>query len=101
MSEIRWSRTGRPVEIVERGRALRAARTRRRGVSSASAVGALNPGSERAQPFVDPLVATVDLADVADRRRALGAQAGDQHRHARADVGALHALAVELRGAGD
>ena len=31
--------------------------------------------------------------------RALRAEAGDQHCHACADVGALHALAVELRGA--
>src|SRR5204863_3792938 len=81
--EIRWSRTGRPVEIVDCGRPLTAARTRRRGVSGPSAVDAFNPRPERAQPLVDPLVAAVDLADVADRGRALGAEARDQHRHAR------------------
>ena len=35
---------------------------------------ALDPGAERAQALVDPLVAAVDLADVADLGRALGAE---------------------------
>src|SRR5262249_31216892 len=100
-SEIRWSRTGRPVGIDDCRRPLPAARTRRRGVSGPSAVDAFNPSPERAQPLVDPLVAAVDLADVADRGRALGAQARDEHGHPRADVRALHALPVQLRGAGD
>src|SRR5262245_28751445 len=62
---------------------------------------ALDVGADRAQPLVDPLVAAVDLADVSDRRRAVGAEARDQHRHSRADVRALHPFAVEPRGAGD
>src|SRR5207253_2671332 len=78
-----------------------AARTRSRGVSGPSAVGALNPGPEPAQPLVDPLVAAVDLADVADRRRAVRAQARDQHRHPGPDVRALRTLPVQLRGARD
>ena len=60
---------------------------------------ALDRGAERAQALVDPLVAAVDLADVADRRGALGAEARDQHRHPGADVGARQALAVQLRRA--
>ena len=39
----------------------------------------LDARAERAQPFVDPLVALVDLVDRADRRLALRAQAGEQH----------------------
>ena len=54
-----------------------------------------------AQALVDPLVAAVDLADVADLATALGAQRGDQHRHAGADVGALDALAVQPARAAD
>ena len=38
------------------------------------ALDAVDPGAERAQALVDPLVASVDLADVADRRDALGAR---------------------------
>ena len=79
-------------------RPLTAARTRRRGVSARQAVDALNPRPERAQPLVDPLVAPVDLADVADRRHAFGAQARDQHGHAGADVRALQPLAVSFAG---
>src|SRR4051812_30826218 len=62
---------------------------------------ALDPRAERAQPLVDPLVAAVDLADVADLRLALGAERGDEHRHAGADVGALHALAAKPPRAAD
>ena len=56
---------------------------------------ALDARAERPQPLVDPLVAAVDLADVADLGRALGAQRRDEHRHAGPDVRALHALAVK------
>src|SRR5262249_20893773 len=59
------------------------------------AVAALDLGAERAQPLLDALVAADDLADVADRRGALRAEARDQHRPARADIGALHSLPVE------
>ena len=48
-----------------------------------------------AQALVDALVAAVDLADVADLAAAVGAQRGDQHRHAGADVGRLEALAAQ------
>src|SRR5919109_3535722 len=61
----------------------------------------LDPRAERPQPIVDPLVAAVDLADVADLRPSLGAQRRDEHGHARPDVGALHALAVKPARAAD
>src|SRR5947208_15910768 len=62
---------------------------------------ALDPRAQRAQPLVDPLVAAVDLADVADLRLALRAERRDEHGHAGADVGALHALAVKPARAAD
>src|SRR5262249_59294034 len=65
------------------------------------ALGALDRRAEPLQALVDPLVATVDLADVADRRASLCAEGGDQHRHAGTDVGALEALAVQPGGTGD
>ena len=46
-----------------------------------------DPGAERVEAFVDPLVAALDLADVVDGARALGAERGEEHRHAGADVG--------------
>ena len=42
--------------------------------------------AERAEALVDALVAALDLADVVDGALALGAQRGEQHRHAGADV---------------
>src|SRR5437763_4100508 len=62
---------------------------------------ALDPRAQRAQPLVDPLVAAVDLADVADLRLPVRAQRRDEHRHSGADVGALHALAVKTARAAD
>ncbi len=62
---------------------------------------ALDAGAEIAQALVDALVAAVDLADVADLAAALGAERGQQHRHAGADVGRLHALAAQPPRAGD
>ena len=56
---------------------------------------ALDAGAEVAQALVDALVATVDLADVADLAAPLGAQGRQQHRHAGADVGRLDALAAQ------
>ena len=53
------------------------------------------------KPLVDALVAAIDLADVPDRGRALGAERGDQHRHAGADVRARQTLAVETCRSGD
>src|SRR5205823_73010 len=62
---------------------------------------ALDARPEPAQALVDALVAAVDLPDVADRGRALGGEARNEHGHSRADVRALHALAVELRRPAD
>src|SRR5215204_1888916 len=56
----------------------------------------LDARAERAQTVVDPLVPTVDLANVSDRGRALRAERGDEHCHTRSDVRAHHAVAVEL-----
>src|SRR5829696_9285372 len=61
---------------------------------------ALDPRAKRGEALVDPLVAAVDLAHVADLRHTLGAQRGDQHRHAGADVGRLEPLAAQPRRAG-
>src|SRR6185312_2831157 len=54
-------------------------------------------GPYGAQPLVDSLVAAVDLPDVPDRGGSLRTEARYEHRHARADVRALHPLAVETR----
>src|SRR3954454_22513745 len=69
----------------------------RRGLGNRDWLGghALDARAQLAQALVDPLIAAVDLADVADLAGALGAQRGDEHGHAGADVGALHALAVK------
>src|SRR4051794_2085776 len=103
ISSSRWSRTGRPVETAD-SEPPSDARTRSPvGVSLMPAtlvVAALDVRAERAEPLVDPLVAAVDLGGVADRRGALGAERGEQHRHAGADVRAGHALAVQLGRAG-
>src|SRR5439155_26243279 len=56
---------------------------------------ALDVRAELLEALVDPLVAAVDLTDVADLRLAIGAQRRDEHGHAGADVGALHARAVK------
>src|SRR5439155_14626981 len=68
---------------------------------SRSVVDALDARAEGPQPLVDPLVAAVDLADVADHRGALGRKRGYEHRHAGTDVRALEPLTVELRRARD
>src|SRR5262245_54341745 len=62
-----------------------------------SALGALDPGAERSEALLDPLVAADDLSDVPDRRFALRAQTRDQQRPSRPDVRALHPLAVQAR----
>src|SRR4051812_22502370 len=43
--------------------------------------------AERIQPFVDALVAALDLVGVVDRGGALGADGRQQHGHAGANVG--------------
>jgi hypothetical protein len=43
--------------------------------------------AERIQPFVDALVAALDLVGVVDGGSALGADGREQHRHAGANVG--------------
>src|SRR5258708_24941893 len=56
---------------------------------------ALDTSAQIAQALVDALVATVDLADVADLAAPLGAERREQHRHAGADVRRLNALAAQ------
>src|SRR2546430_1290975 len=62
---------------------------------------ALDLRAERLKALVDALIAAVDLADAADLRLPARAEGGDEHRHAGADVGALHALAVKPARAAD
>src|SRR5277367_6180123 len=62
---------------------------------------ALDACAEIAQALVDALVATVDLADVANLAAPFGAQRCQQHRHAGADVRRLDALAAQAPGACD
>src|SRR3954466_3568583 len=50
-------------------------------------VNASNRCAERVETLVDALVAALDLPDVVDEARALGAESGQQHRHAGPDVG--------------
>src|SRR5438270_3684808 len=52
----------------------------------------LDSRSQIPQSLVDPLVAAVDLADVADLGGAVGAQRGDQHGHPGPDIRRLHSL---------
>src|SRR4029077_20505232 len=61
----------------------------------------LDAGTQLAQPLVDALIAAIDLADVANLAASLRAQGCEQHRHAGADVGRLHALATQPPRAGD
>jgi len=48
-----------------------------------------DPGAERVQPFLDPLVAALDLVGVIDRGGAFGADRGQQHGHAGVDDGSV------------
>src|ERR1041384_113351 len=59
------------------------------------AIHPLNGSPERPQPLVDPLVTALDLSDVVDDGVALRRERGEQHRHARPDVRALHHTAPE------
>src|SRR5262245_36478331 len=89
-------------DVSTEGRQTRPAAHRRRAPERAQLrLDAPDASAERPQALVDTLVALVDLMDRADRRAALGAQAGEQHRHAGADVRALHPLAEQLRRPAD
>src|SRR5262249_20765948 len=100
----RWSSAAIPVAMFASPEPFTSRRAREPVASTAPsrlAVSALDLGAERAQPLLDALVAANDLADVADRRGAVRAEARDQHRPARANIGALHSLPVQPRGPGD
>src|SRR5215212_10028051 len=56
---------------------------------------------ERAQPFIDPLVASLDLADIVNGAPSVGGQRRQQHGHAGPDVGGLDGSPLELGGSGD
>src|ERR1700684_161149 len=47
-------------------------------------------GAEGVEPLVDALIAAFDLVGIVDGADALGADGGEQHRHAGADVGRYH-----------
>src|SRR3954470_17654519 len=91
-------RLAAPVNVHARARASLPGR---RHAAPTLALDAFDLRAESAKPLVDALVALVDLVDGADRRRAVRAEAREQHRHPGADVRAFHALAAQLRGAGD
>src|SRR5439155_14006382 len=98
----RWWKTETPVATRARPSPPRMTRTPLwRVVGTGLRLDALDVGAEPAQALVDPLVAPVDLADVADRGETLRAEAREQHRHSGADVGARQPFAVQLRRAGD
>src|ERR1041384_540425 len=74
------------------------------GTASAGAAlvfATLNPGSQPAQPFVDPLVAAFDLADVVDDGVPLSGHGGEEHPHPGPDVGAVDDAAAQFGGSGD
>src|SRR3954462_706459 len=52
--------------------------------------------SESAQPFIDPLVASLDLADIVDGAPSVGGQRREQHGHAGPDVWGLDGSTFEL-----
>src|SRR6266699_4082270 len=57
-----------------------------------------NGGPERVQTLIDALVAALDLADVVDEARSLGAQRGEQKRHSSPNIGRLEERATQTRG---
>src|SRR5688500_3055318 len=61
----------------------------------------LDVRAEGAEPLVNPLVAALDLPDVLDLALAGGAEGGEEHGHAGADVGRLDGGAAKLDRAGD
>src|SRR3954453_16010121 len=90
----RASSTARMRSVIARSSRISSGRTSRvpEGIGSIIApprldLDALDARAEVAQALVDPLVSAVDLAHVVDLALALGAQGGDQDRHAGAVVG--------------
>src|SRR4051812_22024990 len=69
--------------------------------SVATLVDALHIRPEGAQPLVDSLVATLDLSDIVDRARSVGAERREQHRHAGANIRRVDRTAAELRRTGN
>src|SRR5882757_9949106 len=57
--------------------------------------------AERVQPLLDPLIAALDLDGIVDGGGALGANRGQQHRHAGADIGRGYRRAAQPAGARD
>ena len=55
---------------------------------------AFDGGAKRVEAFVDAFVAAFDLLGVVDGPGAFGAERGQQHRHAGADIGAFDAGAA-------
>src|SRR5918995_1635239 len=62
---------------------------------------ALDLGSQGAQPFINPLVTTLDLPHIVDSAATFGGQGGEQHRHAGADVRRFDRAAFKRRGTRD
>src|ERR1700704_651630 len=67
----------------------------------AAVVNARDRSAERVQSLVNPLVAALDLPDVVDEARALGAKRGKEHCHSRSDVGLCEECAAQPRRSGD
>ena len=55
-------------------------------VISSAGPSTLDVRAERVQPFVDALIAALDLGDVVDGALPFRAECREQHRHARANV---------------
>src|SRR4029077_9594116 len=57
-------------------------------------------GSQRVEAFVDALVPALDLSNVVDEARALGAQRRQEKRHSSANVGRFEERPSQSRRAG-
>src|SRR5437763_5525868 len=69
---------------------------RRRCSLRATILHALDLRAEGPEPFVDALVAALDLPDVVDDALAFGAERREQHRHAGPNGRRFDATAVQL-----
>jgi hypothetical protein len=83
--------------VPNRGGARRASGSRRRLTRSARA--ALDARAEPPELVLDPLVASIDVIDPIDDRRALGLQARENERRGRAQIGGHDLRSRELRHA--